>query len=99
MNGFWNQKVSNERLLLGFCKIPNECLPMLVINPVFRMETKHCFVYKVSINCGLEKYDLFEKDVMDMVGYWYLFSVENYLLFRLGQIFGYAELYLNFVVF
>ena len=66
-------------LLRGFCEIPTKCLQMVVINPVFRMETKHCFVYKVSINCGLEKYDLFEKDGMDMGGSWCLYSVENYL--------------------
>ena len=41
---------------------------MVVINPVFCMEMKHCLVYKVSIKCDLEKYDLFEKDGMDMVG-------------------------------
>ena len=86
-------------LLLGFCEILTGCLPMVVINPVFCMEMKHCFVYKVSINCGLEKYDLFEKDGMDMVGSWYLYSVENYSLLGLGQFFGYIELYLNFVVF
>ena len=62
------------------------------------METKHCFVYKVSINFGLEKYDLFEKDGMDMVGSKHLFSMESYLLLGLGQVFGYIELYLNFVV-
>ena len=55
-------------LLLGFCEILTKIIPMVVINPVFRMEMKHCFVYQVSINCGLEKYDVFEKDGMDMVG-------------------------------
>ena len=39
-------------LLLGFCEIPTKCLPMVVINTEFRLETKHCFVYKVSLNCG-----------------------------------------------
>ena len=86
-------------LLLGFCEILTKCLPMVVIIPVFGIEMKHCFGDKVSINCSLEKYDLFEKDGMDMLGSWYLSSVETYLLLGLGQFFGYIELYLNFVVF
>ena len=55
-------------LPLGFCEISTECPPMVVINPVFCTETKHCFVYKVPLNCGLEKYDLFKKNKTDLVG-------------------------------